>query len=187
MNIYDALSKDHRAFEALLDRLVGASEADNDAWKGMLDQLRREVIAHAHAEEAVFYNALRDAGQGKGIVLHSFREHAMAEAELRTLTAAKALDANWTSLMSKFSTDLRHHIKEEETHIFAQARAVFSEEEARQIGAAFERLKLETAKDGDSIMASTLDLVANLLPPRIARSFRKSASRGSQPESQAHR
>ena len=59
MNIYDALSKDHRHFESLLDRLVFASKAGNEQWKPILDELRREVIAHAHAEEAVFYNALR--------------------------------------------------------------------------------------------------------------------------------
>ena len=50
-------------------------------WKGLLDQIRTEVIPHAHAEEAVFYNALRELGQGKGIVLDSYREHATAEAD----------------------------------------------------------------------------------------------------------
>jgi hemerythrin superfamily protein len=185
MNIYDALAKDHRAFEALLDRLVSASKADNDDWKSTLDELRRSVIAHAHAEEAVFYNALRDADKGKGIVIHSYKEHAVTETALRTLTAAKALDANWTSLMEKLSKDLRHHIKEEETKIFASARAVFSDEEAEQIGVAFERMKVETAKDGDSMVASTLDLIANLLPPRIARSFRQNMKKGDS-SSQSH-
>jgi hemerythrin superfamily protein len=187
MNIYDALSKDHRTFEALLERLVSASQADDDAWKLALDQLRRGVIAHAHAEEAVLYNALRDADVAKGLVLHSYKEHAIAETELRTLSAAKALDANWTSLMQKFSKDLRNHIQEEESRVFAAARATFNEEEARPIGAAFERLKLETAKDGDSMMASTLDLIANLLPPRIAGSFRKHVTVRGQSEPQAHR
>lgn len=187
MNIYDALSKDHRAFEALLDRLVRASKADNDDWKGTLDELRRGVIAHAHAEEAVFYNALRDADQGKGIVIHSYKEHAVTETALRTLTAAKALDANWTSLMEKLSKDLRHHIQEEESKVYASARAVFSDEEAEQLGVAFERMKLETAKDGDSMMASTLDLIANLLPPRIARNFRQNLKTSASSQSHAQR
>jgi hemerythrin superfamily protein len=174
MDIYEALSQDHRTFEDLLDQLIAASDENDDAWKDALDLLRRGVIAHAHAEEAVFYNALRETDEAKGLVLHSYQEHAMAEAELRTLTAAKALDANWTSLMEKFAKDLRHHIEEEETKIFAAARKVFSAEEAAQIGVAFERLKLDTAADGDSFMASTVDLVANLLPPRVASAFRKS-------------
>ena len=187
MNIYDALSKDHRTFEALLDRLVAASKADSDEWKQILDELRRGVIAHAHAEEAVFYNALREADQAKGLILHSYTEHAAAEAEIRTLGAAKALDANWTSLAEKLSKDLRHHIAEEESRVFAAAQQVFSEAEARQIGEAFERLKVETAKDGDSIIASTVDLVANLLPPKLADSFRKNVKTTQAPESHAHR
>jgi hemerythrin superfamily protein len=175
MNIYDALSKDHRLFEALLDRLVSASKADDKSWKTTLDELRRGVIAHAHAEEAVLYNAMREANKDRELVLHSYAEHVTAEGEIRTLGAAKLIDANWTSLVEKLSKDLRHHIREEEARVFAAAREVFTEEEANQLGTAFERMKLETAKDGDSILASNLDLIANLLPPRLTASFRKNA------------
>jgi hemerythrin superfamily protein len=173
MTIYEALQNDHRGFEQVLDRLVQASKAGDDSWKPILDELRRGVIAHAHAEEAVFYNALREAGESKGLVMHSYGEHAMAETEMRALGAAKLIDANWTSMVEKLSKDLRHHIQEEETKIFDAARKVFSEEEAQQIGAAFERMKIATAKDGDSMVASTIDLIANLLPPRFTKTFRK--------------
>ena len=176
MFIYEALSKDHREFERLLDELVAASKADDDRWKQVLDQLRRDVIAHAHAEEAVFYNALRDADQASGLVMHSYGEHAMAEGEMRTLGAAKLIDTTWTSMAEKLRHDLRHHIQEEETKVYAAARAVLTDEEASQIGAAFERLKAEKAHEGDSMIASTLDLVANLLPPRFTESFRKHAA-----------
>lgn len=173
MNIYDALSNEHRQFEALLDKLVAGSKADDDSWKQALDELRRGVIAHAHAEEAVFYNALREFDESKDLVLHSYREHGAAEGEIRMLGAAKAVDANWTSLMEKLSKDLRHHIREEESRVFAAARKLFTDQEAEQIGEAFERMKQHTAKDGDSMVASTVDLVANLLPPRLSASFRR--------------
>jgi hemerythrin superfamily protein len=173
MRIYEALSKDHREFERLLDRLLETSRAGSDEWKGVLDELRRGVIAHAHAEEACFYNALREAGQAKGLVMHSYNEHAMAEGEMRTLGAAKLIDKTWISMVEKLRKDLRHHIAEEESRVFEAARKAFSDEEADQIGAAFERMKTEYAKDGDSMMASTIDLIANLLPPRLTSAFRK--------------
>lgn len=175
MDIYEALSKDHRHFEALLDRLVKTSKAGDEQWKTTLDELRRGVIAHAHAEEAVLYNALREADAGKSLVAHSYAEHAKSEGELRTLSVAKAIDANWTSLAEKLSKDLRHHIEEEESRVYDAARQVFNTDEAKQLGAAFERMKRETAKDGDSVVASTVDLIANLLPPRLTDSFRKHA------------
>jgi len=173
MNIYDALSKDHRTFETQLSRLVTASKADNESWKTTLDELRRGVISHAHAEEAVFYNALREADESTGLVMHGYTEHATAETEIRALGAAKLIDANWTSMMEKLSKDLRHHIEEEEGRLFSAARKVFTPDEAERIGEAFERMKVEMAKDGDSMLASTVDLVANLLPPRFTQGFRK--------------
>jgi hemerythrin superfamily protein len=173
MNIYDALSKDHRLFEQLLDRIIAASKRDDAQWKSLLDELRTELIAHAHAEESVLYNALREEDTAKKLVAHSYTEHAMAETEIRTLTLAKMVDTTWTGLAEKLSKDLRHHIQEEESEVFAAARKVFSSEEAEQLGAAFERLKAEMRPDGDSPMASTIDLVANLLPPRLSARFRK--------------
>lgn len=186
MNIYEALSTDHRHFEALLDRLVEASKADNDEWKEILDELRRAVVAHAHAEEALFYNALREADQAKKLVMHSYGEHAMAETEMRTLTAAKVVDANWTSLMEKLSKDLRHHIETEESDVFDAARKVFDEQEANQLGDAFLRLKKETAKGGDSLVASTVDLIANLLPPKLSAIFRKNLKKARPSEKHQH-
>ena len=172
MNIYTALSNDHRLFESQLDQLLAASKADDERWKTALDELRRGLIAHAHAEEAVLYNALREADESKSLVMHSYAEHATAEGEIRSLGAAKALEANWTTMVEKLSKDLRHHIEEEESRVFDAARKVFSDEEAKHLGAAFERMKVEMAKDGDSMVASTVDLIATLLPPRLTKSFR---------------
>lgn len=176
MTIYEALQNDHRKFQSLLDELLEASQSGDDQWKNVLEQLRSGLIPHAHAEEAVFYNVLREHDQSKSLVAHSYSEHAMAETEVRTLGAAKMIDANWTTMVQKLRKDLLHHIEEEEGKVFDAARQVFSDEEARQIGEAFERLKPEMAKDSDSMVASTIDLIANLLPKRLADGFRKNST-----------
>jgi hemerythrin superfamily protein len=173
MDIYEALKKDHRKFESLLDRLATASRSDNDQWKRLLTELRDDLIPHSHAEEAVFYNALREMDASQGEVAHSYAEHAMAEGELRTLLGLKLIDVKGTKIIEKLRKDLTHHISEEEGRVFASARQVFSEEEARQIGEAFERLKPEMRHDSQSMVASTIDLIANLLPRRLVEGFRK--------------
>jgi hemerythrin superfamily protein len=180
MNIYEALQEDHRKVSGLLDQLVDASSDENDKWKKLIDQIRIDLIPHSRAEEAVFYNALREFDESKGIVAHSYKEHMLAEVELRTLGAAKMVDANWTTLVEKFSGDLRHHIQEEESQVFAAARKVFSEEEAEQIGKAFIALRADMAKDANSLLASTVDAVANMLPPRLVEKFRKNVSEARQ-------
>lgn len=98
----------------------------------------------------------------------------MAETEIRSLGAAKLVDANWTTMVEKLNKDLRQHIQDEESRVYDAARKVFSEEEAIQLGAAFERMKTEMKDDADSMVKSTIDLIANLLPPRLTDSFRKS-------------
>jgi hypothetical protein len=180
MDIYEALSKDHREFERLLDQIISSSKQGDELWKPLLDQLRRELVAHSHAEESVLYNALREEDAAKKLVAHSYSEHAMAETEIRALSVAKSIDVSWTGMAEKLSKDLRHHIQEEESKIFAASRAVFSDAEAKQLGAAFTSLKAKMLPDGDSMLASTIDLVANLLPPRLSARFRKQEAESSQ-------
>ncbi|MET0388843.1 MAG: hemerythrin domain-containing protein [Polyangiales bacterium] len=177
MNIYTALSNDHRIFESLLDELVASSKAGDERWKSVLDELRRGLIAHSHAEEAVFYNALRATGEDNSAVIHGYAEHATAEAEIRALGAAKAVNVNWTTMVEKFAKDLRHHIAEEESHVYDAARMVLDDDDAKKIGKAFKRMKTEMASDGDSMVASTVDLIANMLPPRLSKGFRDNAAR----------
>jgi hemerythrin superfamily protein len=175
MKIYAALKRDHEKLETLLDKLVESSETGDPKWRALVDKIRNELIPHSRAEEAVFYNAIREFEHAKGLVAHSYGEHAMAEAELRTLQAMETIDANWTTLAKKLRTDLLHHVEEEEGKIFAAAKMIFSDEEADKIGDAFEQLKPYVQEQ--SIAGTTLDLIINLLPQRLVTGFRKRLSR----------
>jgi hemerythrin superfamily protein len=169
MNIYEALRSDHKKVHHLLDQLVASSEKDTTKWKHLVDKIRDELIPHSRAEEAVFYNAIRE--KDPSIILHAYGEHAMAETELRTLQAMKSIDVNWTALAKKLREDLLHHVKEEESKVFAAAKKIFTDEEALMVGKAFAQLK--PAIKEQSLAGTTLDLIENLLPRRFAAGFRK--------------
>lgn len=173
MNIYEALEKDHRLYESLLDRMLAASQAGDDQWKSLLTELRDDFIPHSHAEEAVFYNALRDENQAKELIRQGYAEHLKVETTVRALGAMKKIDLNGRRLIESLSDDLRNHIDKEEKQVFPAARQVFDDEEARKIGEAYQKLKPEMRKDATSVAASTIDLVANLLPTRLTDRFRK--------------
>jgi hemerythrin superfamily protein len=175
MKIYSALKKDHKKVEELLDRLVVCSEAGDPEWRRLVGEIRGELIPHSRAEEALFYNAIRDTEHGGEVIAHSYAEHMMADAELRTLEAMQFIDANWTDLAKKLRKDVLHHVEEEESKVFAAARLIFNEDEADQIGEAFERLKPYVK--GQTITGQTLDLITNLLPKRFVVGFRKHYSR----------
>ena len=175
MNIYSALEKDHAELNKLLDKLVACSEADQtEKWKLLIDQIADELIPHSPAEEAAFYNAIRELKNDHRVINHSYTEHAMAEGDLRALQAMKAIDVNWTQLAKKLRKDLHHHIRAEEGRVFDMGKQLFTEEEAKMIGSAFTHLK-ETVKQ-QSVIGTTLDLISNLLPRRLVPGFVKSIS-----------
>lgn len=167
MDIYDLLRRDHDKVAWLLDRLVACSESGNDEWKSIVDMLRKELIPHSRAEEAVFYNAIREKSPKARGIAQAFGEHAAAEVELRALQAMKAIDVNWTRMAKRLRDNLNYHVEVEESEIFETARKVISDEQAIEIGRAFEQLKPKIESEG--ILSTTADLVGNMLrrePPR---------------------
>lgn len=175
MNIYQVLHKDHKKVTELLNQLVVCSKSDNEKWKSLVDRIRDELIPHSRAEEAVFYNAIREVNPESGVIFHSYTEHAKIEADLRTLQAVKAADFNWTELTKKLRKDVLHHIEEEEGEVFPAAQKIFTEEEALMIGNAFKHLK--PAVKEQSFVGTTLDLISNLLPRRLVFRFSEKTKR----------
>src|SRR5271156_5834850 len=122
MNIYSALKKDHKSVGQLLERLVVCSEGGDLEWRKLVGQIRDELIPHSRAEEALFYNPIRETEHGKEVVAHSYAEHVKAETVLRTLEAVQFIDGHWAALAKKLQRDFLHHVEEEETKVFAAAK-----------------------------------------------------------------
>lgn len=165
MQIYDALKSDHANIKSLMERLVSLSENDHDEKTRILEEVRDELVPHARAEEAVFYNSMRLLDETKSLAMHGYREHIEAETLLRTLQAEDVVNANWKGTAYKLKEALEHHIMEEETEMFTQAMQLFTAEEAEAIGQAFERMKPEVREEG--FMKNTLDMIKNMMPPRL--------------------
>jgi hemerythrin superfamily protein len=169
MNIYEALVKDHEEVKELLKELV-ALKVDDDYRYVLVEEIRNALIPHSRAEESVFYNSIRSLASDREQVMHGFKEHLEAETLLRSLQVMDKLNLEWKPLAMKLQTALEHHIREEETEIFAQAKSLFSEEEAISMAEAFEKLKPEVQKQG--FMGTTFDIIVNLMPPRLAKGLR---------------
>ncbi len=172
MKIYEALRKDHVEVKALLQRLVELDE-DTDARTRvqLIDKIRDALIPHSRAEETVFYNSLREVPHAKDVIGHAYQEHLEAETLLRTLQVAGKVDAGWLKAATGLKNALEHHIDEEEGRMFAIAEGVFTDEEAVMMAQAFTKLKPEIK--AESLMATTAELIANMMPPRFAKAFKK--------------
>jgi len=168
MDIYPLLKNDHEEVISMLDELISLND-DDDYHDVLVEQIAGALIPHSRAEESVFYNTLR-AVKENSKVMHSFAEHAEAEALLRALQVKDRVNMNWKKTAIKLRDALFHHIAEEESTLFEEARACISNTEAESIGEAFKKLKSEIEKEG--FVSTSLDMVINLMPPRFIESIR---------------
>ncbi len=165
MSIYEILKDDHDRIKELLQELMAISQDNAEDRHRIIQDIRDELIPHSRAEEAVFYNALRAIDAGKGEAFHGYQEHLMAETLLRTLQIMDTIGADWRKTCEKLRNALEHHIQEEETEIFAIAKANLTHQEAEMIGQAFETLKPQVQQEG--FMKNTMDMLTNMMPPRF--------------------
>lgn len=170
MLIYEALKKDHEVVKGLMEELVRSAQASEETRSRLISQIRDELIPHARAEEAVFYNPLKTIEGMDEVVNHGYAEHVEAEGYLRLLQTLDAADIEWLKVAEKLKESLEHHVEEEEGRIFEAAKTVLVEEEARLMAEAFEKMKPEI-REG-SFMSNTMDLIANLMPARFAEPLR---------------
>lgn len=175
MEIYEALKKDHEAIKELLNELV-ALEADDEYRYVLIEEIRNNLIPHSRAEESVFYNSLRAVNADKKVVFHGFQEHLEAETLLRTLQVMDKVNLEWKAVAEKLRDAINHHIEEEEADIFDEARNAFTSEEAVAMAEAFEELKPKIEQEG--IVKNTVDMVINLMPPRLADKIRSIGGSG---------
>lgn len=177
MDIYEALKKDHQEVKELLDELIALQE-DDDYRYVIIEQIRSHLIPHSRAEESVFYNTLRAVNADKKLVFHGYQEHLEAETLLRSLQVMDKLDFAWKGVATKLREAILHHVQEEETEIFTEARAAFTDEEAIAMCDAFLQLKPKIEKEG--FIQTTADMIVNMMPPRLTdklRSYRGGESR----------
>ncbi len=173
MEIYEALKSDHVELKQLLNDLIALK--DNDDYRFVLiEEIRNALVPHSRAEESVFYNTLRAVNADKKIVFHGYQEHMEAETLLRTLQVMDKVNMGWRPVAEKLLEAVSHHIQEEETEIFAEARKVFSTQEATAMAEAFTALKPKVMEEG--FLKNTADMIINLMPPRLADSIRNFGS-----------
>lgn len=165
MDIYVNLKKDHEVIKNLLNELLTLDEKD-EYRHTLIESIAAELVPHARAEEAVFYNTLRASDADSGTVMHGFKEHMEAEGLLRVLQSKDKMSLDWKKTAKKLKEELEHHIQEEETKIFSMARNLLSNDEAVQVGNAFLQMKGEYKSQG--AVKNVAEMVVNMLPARFA-------------------
>jgi hemerythrin superfamily protein len=136
--IFQDLKSDHDRHRAMLEKLGSASD---DQRAGLFEELRKELQAHAAAEEESLYATMLANPELRDDARHSVSEHKEVDDFLGELMEADPASDEWTDMFEKMRHRYLHHIDEEEEEMFPEAAETLSSEEEARIAKVFEDRK----------------------------------------------
>jgi hypothetical protein len=149
-DILDTLKQDHRDVAELLERLVDSDSATERNL--LLASIRTALIPHLRAEERVVYEAVVGlrGNEQKQHGDEGYLEHDLADKMLATLgRVGNAMSPEFAAASKVLKELVEHHVKEEETHIWADVEDNFSDAERiamnRKFLAAKSRVRVPSA------------------------------------------
>ena len=136
MDAINVLKHDHRTVRGLFRKFAQSGKRATMAKRRISDQVFNELEIHTAVEGEIFYPAVRDAGNGKGyeLVREAFAEH---DAVTNLINDLKGLSHNDDEYDAKFTVleeNVKHHIEEEERHLFPYAERTLDETRLKDLG-----------------------------------------------------
>jgi hypothetical protein len=118
------LTADHREVKAMFQeyqKLVD-HEADDDEKQPIAEQICAMLTVHAQIEEELFYPAAKKAIKEPDLIDEATVEHATAKELIAQLRDSDPTDVLYDAKVKVLGEYIDHHVKEEESELFPQAR-----------------------------------------------------------------
>lgn len=141
MGILDLLKADHDKIKELYLKLNQLSSGQSDQRKELFAELKQQIVAHAHAEEDVFYTHIQKSLEDQGFIDNCYTEHEEVEDFLDDIDDQIAAENDWMTTLSSMMAALNSHIESEEGSLFVKARSMLTKEEQEQLGREFDEAK----------------------------------------------
>jgi hypothetical protein len=138
IDLLDTLKEEHELVGGLLKKLVESDRAAER--KSLVKQIKANLVPHIRAEQKVLYDAiiaLKDkSAQQDGE--EGYIEHALADKTLSDLEKIQNATSPEFSAMAKVLKELiEHHVKEEESSVWSDARKHFPIEQRQAMNQRF--------------------------------------------------
>ncbi|MBV6821987.1 hemerythrin domain-containing protein [Pseudomonas sp. PD9R] len=150
MNAIDILKADHERVKTILTQLNDSTERAVKKRAELVGKLEMEITIHTRLEEEILYPAYKEAG-GK----EQEKMYYEAKEEHRTVDSLVLPDLKTTDPSSmEFSGRakvvkelLEHHIEEEETEMFPEAKKLLGKAKLDELGKQMEMMKASYKKE----------------------------------------
>lgn len=150
MNAIDLLIEDHERVKDILTRLTESTERAVKTRTDLLQKLEMEVTIHTQLEEQILYPAYKEAGGKEELKMYHEAKEEHRAVDSLVLPDLKVTDPGSVEFSGRAKVCkelLEHHIEEEESEMFPQARELFDdarlEEMGKQMSELRDRLKKE--------------------------------------------
>jgi len=137
MNIFEALRISHDTQRTLADALV-QTQGDSRERALVFKELKRELAAHAAAEERFFYVPLIAHDLTQEPSRHGIAEHHQMDKLVESLEATDPSSPGWLATARALHHKINHHLQDEEHGVFQLAGKVLGEAEKLSLALDYE-------------------------------------------------
>jgi hemerythrin-like domain-containing protein len=147
MDAIAMLKADHDKVKRLLSELESTTERGVKTREELFATIKGELTIHETIEEEIFYPALKEHPKAKELVLEAYEEHHVVDQVMAELESVDVSDETWGAKATVMKENVEHHIDEEESEMFRQARQVFERQELEELGERMAARKVEAQRE----------------------------------------
>ena len=143
------LKTDHATVKKLFENEKKLAETDGKKKEAIFNQIKAALTVHATIEEEIFYPAVK-AARAKNVkdeVREAYEEHKQIKSLLAQIAGITSADETYDMKIKVLMEDVEHHVKEEETEMFPDAKKFLGEKRLMELGAQLEARKQQLEKN----------------------------------------
>jgi hemerythrin superfamily protein len=150
MNAIDLLKADHERVKGILSQLSESTDRAIKKRVELIGKLEMEITIHTRLEEEVLYPAYKKAGGKEQDVMYYEAKEEHRTVDSLVLPDLKVTDPSTPEFAGRVKVVkelLEHHIEEEETEMFPQAKKLLGKATLDELGQQMEMLKVQYKKE----------------------------------------
>ncbi len=150
MNAIDLLKADHAKVKDILSQLSDSTERALKKRVELLGKLEMEISIHTRLEEEILYPAFKEAGSKEQDIMYFEAKEEHRTVDSLVLPDLKLTDPGTPEFSGRVKVVkelLEHHIEEEETEMFPQAKKLLGKEKLEELGLQMEVMKATCKKE----------------------------------------
>lgn len=137
-NIYDALRESHEIQRALFRKLLRSNPGDPERME-TFTRLNHELAAHEAAEERYLYAPMMMHDMGLSASRHALHEHHQIDELMEQMDALDPTGKAWIERAKILSTEVHHHLREEEKKFFQVSGKLLSSTQKVRLAGQYQR------------------------------------------------